>query len=74
MLNLNQPAHLYFSWSLYQELVSVYESSVNTYLDISSTNAVVIYNNSAAIVVDADNVSDYYPLNNFPRRKEDKRF
>ena len=51
MLNLNQPAYL-----------SVYESSVNTYLDISSTNAVVIYNNSAAIVVDADNISDYYKV------------
>ena len=53
---------LVFSLIVISSAVSVYESSVNTYLDISSTNAVVIYNNSAAIVVDADNVSDYYKV------------
>lgn len=53
---------LVFSLIVISSAVSVYESSVNTYLDISSTNAVVIYNNSAAIVVDADNISDYYKV------------
>ena len=53
---------LVFSLIVISSAVSVYESSVNTYLDISSTNVVVIYNNSAAIVVDADNVSDYYKV------------
>ena len=42
--------------------ISFYENSSNAYLDVSSTNVVVIYNDSATVVVGADSESDYYEV------------
>lgn len=53
---------LAFSLLIVSSAITVYESSVNTYLDISSTNVVVIYNNSAALVVGANSKNDYYEV------------
>ena len=53
---------LAFSLLIASSGIAVYESSVNTYLDISSTNVVVIYNNSAVLVVGANSKSDYYEV------------
>ena len=61
-VNVKTVAALAFCLLIISSAVSIYESSSNTFLDISSTNVVVIYNDSTAVVVGANSKSDYYEV------------
>ncbi len=61
-VNVKTVAVLAFCLIIISSAISFYESSTAAFLDVSSTNVVVIYNESAAVVVGANSKSDYYEV------------
>ena len=61
-VNVKAACAVALSLIIVSSVISFYENSSNAYLDVSSTNVVVIYNDSATVVVGADSESDYYEV------------
>lgn len=55
-------AQLSLTLIILASFIGVYDSCVNSYVDISPANTVAIYNSSAAVIVGANNKSDLYEV------------